>query len=262
MAGLRTKLVGTGRPRVAFLHGLFGRGRNWSAVAGALAEQGHPSVLFDLPNHGSSPWTDQFSYPDMAEAVATEIDLRLGSAARLAVVGHSMGGKVAMLLALAHPDLVDALAVIDITPADSEGVDGFDSLVAAMQSIDLARITSRSQAADELAGQIPDATTRQFLLQNLRAKPRWHWQPNLDLLGASLDDIATWPDPGPVSYPGPVLWLRGERSDYVRDQHLPEMQRLFPAVELRTIPDAGHWVHADQPEAVVAELSRLLEAID
>ncbi|MDQ7992615.1 MAG: alpha/beta fold hydrolase [Propionicimonas sp.] len=258
MAGLHTELVGTGRPRLAFLHGLFGRGRNWSGVASALAADGHPGVLFDLPNHGSSPWTDEFGYRAMADSVADELRLRLGSAARLTVVGHSLGGKVAMLVALAHPELVESLAVVDIAPAPSEGVDGFGPLVAALQSVDLTRVSTRAEVETQLAGSIPDAGTRQLLMQNLRARPQWHWQPNLDLLGASLDAIADWPDPGPVSYPGPVLWLRGERSEYVRPEHLDTMRRLFPAVELRTVAGAGHWVHADNPAAVVAELQRLV----
>ena len=254
MSGLRTQLVGTGRPRFAFLHGLFGRGRNWSGIAGALAEQGYASVLFDLPNHGASDWTDEFSYQQMADAVAAEIDERLGSAGRLIVVGHSMGGKVAMLLARRRPELVDALVVIDIAPAFSESVDGFPRLVASMAAIELDKIHTRADADAILVDRIAEPGVRQFLLQNLRAKPRWHWQPNLRLLSANLPEIAAWPDPGPVSYPGPVLWLRGERSDYVRDDDLPAMRRLFPAVELQTVPAAGHWVHADNPAAVIAAL--------
>ncbi|MGC3955549.1 MAG: alpha/beta fold hydrolase [Propionicimonas sp.] len=261
MSGLRTQLIGTGRPRFAFLHGLFGRGRNWSGIAGALAERGYSSVLFDLPNHGASDWTDEFSYQQMADAVAAEIEQRLGSAARLILVGHSMGGKVAMLLALRRPELVDALVVIDIAPAVSEGVDGFPRLVAAMAAVELDRLQVRGDAEAVLAERIAEPGVRQFLLQNLRARPRWHWQPNLRLLSANLDLIAAWPDPGPVSYPGPVLWLRGERSDYVRDQHLPAMRRLFPAVELRTVADAGHWVQADNPEAVVAALAELADRL-
>ncbi len=106
MARLHTVLVGTGRPRFAFLPGLFGRGRNWTQVANGIAEAGFASVLFDLPDHGQSAWTGHFSYPEMARAVAQEIDERLGSAANLILVGHSMGGKVAMLAALNHPELV------------------------------------------------------------------------------------------------------------------------------------------------------------
>lgn len=262
MAGLRTELVGEGRPRFAFLHGLFGRGRNWSGVAGALARQGYPSVLFDLPNHGGSPWTESFSYPSMADAVAAELELRLGSAARIIVVGHSMGGKVAMLLALSRPELVEALAVVDIAPANSEGADDFGSLVAALRSVDLDTVGSRAEVDAALAGPIPDEGTRQFLMQNLRARPTWHWQPNLALLQASLPAVEDWPDPGEVSYPGPVRWIRGERSGYVRPEHHAAMQRLFPTVVLRTVAGAGHWVQADDPAAVTAELLDLARDAD
>ncbi len=262
MAGLRTELVGQGRPRFAFLHGLFGRGRNWSTVAAELAAQGYPAVLFDLPNHARSPWTESFSYQQMADAVGDELDLKLGSAASIIVVGHSMGGKVAMLLALTRPTLVDGLAVIDIAPANSAGADDFDALASALLSVDLSVVRSRGEVDAALAGRIPDAGTRQFLMQNLRARPRWHWQPNLELLRDSLADVEAWPDPGRLSYPGPVRWIRGERSRYVQPDHLPAMQALFPAVELRTVARAGHWVHADDPEAVVSELLELAGQVD
>ncbi len=179
MAGLHTELVGTGRPRFAFLPGLFGRGRNWSGIAQALAAQGAASVLFDLPDHGKSAWTTQFSYPGMAQAVADELDLRLGSAANVILVGHSMGGKVAMLTALNHPELVSALIVIDIAPGPSDQVDTFTPLVAAMRSLDLAALTSRADADERMRAAVPDDAVRLFLLQNLRRKGGWHWQQNL-----------------------------------------------------------------------------------
>lgn len=263
MTSIYTELVGSGRPRFAILPGLFGRGRNWSTIAAALAEQGYPTVLFDLPNHGRSGWTDTFSYPDLADAVAAELELRLGSAARLILVGHSLGGKVAMLTALRHPDLVAALGVVDIAPAISDQVGSFAPLVEAMRGLDLTRLESRTEADRLLAAGIADNASRGLLLQNLRRRGGWHWELNLDLLGASLDAIADWPDPGPVSYSGPTLWLTGERSRYCRPEHLPTMQRLFPAVQQIVVPGAGHWVHADNPDAVIdalVDLAQLSEA--
>jgi pimeloyl-ACP methyl ester carboxylesterase len=254
MPGLHTEVVGAGRPGLVFLHGLFGRGRNWTSVARALAAQGRASVLFDLPNHGSSPWTTDFGYQAMADAVGDELELRLGSAARVTVVGHSMGGKVAMLLALTRPQLVGALAVIDIAPAASEGAGGFEPLIAAMRTVDLAALTSRTQAEATLEPLVPDASVRQLLLQNLRARPIWHWQPNLELLETNLDAIAGWPDPGSATYSGPVLWLTGGESDYVRPEHADTMRKLFWNVRHQVVPGAGHWVHADHPQAVIAAL--------
>lgn len=257
MPAIHTEMVGKGRPRFAILPGLFGRGRNWSAIASALADQGYPTVLFDLPNHGQSGWTEAFSYPELADLVADEIELRLGSAARLILVGHSLGGKVAMLTALRHPALVSALGVVDIAPAVSEQVTSFTPLVDAMRGLDLSRIDSRTEADRMLAAAVPDDASRGLLLQNLRRRGGWHWQLNLELLGSSMAAIADWPDPGPASYPGPTLWLTGQRSRYCRPEHLPIMQRLFPAVEQVVIPDAGHWVHADNPDAVIDALIRL-----
>lgn len=257
MTAIHTEVVGKGRPRFAVLPGLFGRGRNWSAIASALADQGYPTVLFDLPNHGQSGWTETFSYPELADLVADEIELRLGSAARLILVGHSLGGKVAMLTALRHPALVSALGVVDIAPAVSEQVTSFAPLVDAMRGLDLSQIESRTEADRLLAANVPDDASRGLLLQNLRRRGGWHWQLNLELLGSSMAAIADWPDPGPVSYPGPTLWLTGQRSRYCRPEHLPTMQRLFPAVEQVVIPDAGHWVHADNPDAVIDALIRL-----
>lgn len=251
---LFTHLVGHGRPRFAFLHGLFGQGRNWSAIAKGLAEDG-PSLLVDLPNHGRSPWTEQFSYVDMADAVAADLDNRLGSAARLVVVGHSMGGKTAMVLALRRPDLVRGLVVVDIAPDDSSHGYGFGRLVAALRALDLSALQTRQQADAALAVRVPDPGVRAFLLQNLhRTRGGFTWLPQLELIARDLPRISGFPTGLGGSYRGPVLWLRGEESGYVRDEHLPAMKRLFPRHELVTIPGAGHWVHTDAPDAVVAAI--------
>lgn len=259
MSRLHTELVGQGRPQVAFLHGLFGRGRNWTRIAQGLAAAGLPSVLVDLPNHGRSAWTEDFDYAAQADLVADELELRLGSAARLMVVGHSMGGKVAMQLALRRPGLVCALAVIDIAPADSPASDIFVQLLTALRGLDLSALTSRAEADQLLREAIPQPDVRSFLLQNLRRGPQWHWQPNLELLAGSLPQIRGWPVPDEASYPGPVLWLTGERSPYVGPEEVPAMRALFPAAEWVSVPGAGHWVHADAPEVVTAQLIGLAE---
>jgi esterase len=252
--GLHTELVGAGRPRFAFLPGLFGRGRNWTQVAQGVGAAGFASVLFDLPDHGQSPWTSGFSYADQARAVTDEIDQRLGSAANLILVGHSMGGKVAMLAALQNPELVSGLVVVDIAPGPSAQVRTFTPLVAAMRSLDLAGLVSRTDADERLKPAIPEESVRLFLLQNLRHRGGWHWQPNLAMLGDSLAEIGDWPDTGSASYPGPVLWLIGARSNYVHPEHEAAMTRIFPAVRRLVVPGAGHWVHADQPQAVITAL--------
>ena len=220
------------------------------------------SLLVDLPNHGRSGWTDDVSYPAMAEAVAALIADHLGHAS-LTIVGHSMGGKVAMTLALLHPELAKGLVVIDIAPDESSGGSGFDGIVTAMQRIDLAALKHRKDADRALRRDVTSPSVRQFLLQNLRTDHRgkgFRWQVNLDTLGRTLPDIMGWPAELDGRYDGPVLWVRGDESDYVQPQHFPAMMRLFPHTALLTVEHAGHWVNADQPQAVIEGLHNFLLA--
>jgi esterase len=252
--------LGTTGPRVVFLHGLFGQGRNWTTVAKALAEQARV-LLVDLPNHGRSAWTASFSYADMAARVA-DLLRRTGGGEAYAVVGHSMGGKVAMTAALNHPELVARLAVVDVSPVPNPEVSHFSRYAEGMRSLDLATLADRAEADWHLTPYVPDAAIRSFLLQNLRREPgregRWRWQMNLALLGAELDTMGGWTDPGADPYPGPVLWLAGARSGYVRPDYAPAMRALFPRVQLVTVKGAGHWLHSDQPEVFLAVLRRFL----
>lgn len=254
---IHTESVGNPPPRVAFLHGLLGRGRNWHQIANALAADGFPGLLVDLPNHGASDWTEDFSYLTMADQVADELRSQL-SGRRISLIGHSMGGKVAMLIALRHPELVHKLVVIDIAPDLSEGVSNFDPILAAIAGFDLSPVTSRADADARLRPLIPDDSVRALVLQNLRARPRWSWQSNIALLADSLDAIAAWPSVPETNYLGPVLWLNGSGSSYVQPEHDTTMYRLFPNTAHREIPDAGHWVHADQPKAVAEALLEFL----
>ncbi|MGJ6979368.1 alpha/beta fold hydrolase [Aestuariimicrobium soli] len=263
--------VGTGHQHVVFLHGLFGQGKNFTGVATALAEQlGDVTVhLLDLPNHGRSAWTVDLSYPALADQVATWLRTHTGRVSDgrgAALLGHSMGGKVAMLVALRHPDLVSRLVVADITPGQSAGVMTFGPYIDAMQAIDLETLDSRKEADEALRSTVPSATVRGFLLQNLRRIPpdspgkraRWRWQMNLDLLGRELPTLAAWPHEDLQPWPGPVLWVAGQRSPYISPADRPAMQALFPQVRLVTIKNAGHWVHSEQPEAFVAVLKAFL----
>ena len=261
--------VGAAGPRVVFMHGLFGQGKNFQRIARGLEPEWR-SLLVDLPNHGASPWTESIDYADMADAVAATLrdlpddDASPGDEAssRFAVVGHSMGGKVAMLLALRHPDLVDRLVVVDIAPAPGGGTEEFESLLGSLASLDLRTVESRSAADEELAELITSATVRGFLLQNLQRTEGdgWRWRANLDLLRAQLDVIGGFPEVD-ATYDGPVLWIAGERSDYVRPEHADRMRELFPRARQLTVKDSGHWVHSEQPE-VVTEALRVFLAAD
>lgn len=233
-------------------HGLFGSGRNLGALARHFAKA-RPVVAVDLRNHGDSAWSDDHSYAALAEDLA-EVVHDLGGRAH--VFGHSMGGKAAMTLALRHPGLVDHLIVADIAPV------GYGHsqtpLIDAMEALDTTGLRLRSEADRRLAAAIPEAGVRAFLLQSLdmTADPA-RWKFNLATLRAQMAGLVGWPDP-PGRFPGPVLFLDGEASDYIRPDHHEAIYRLFPQARIETIAAAGHWLHAERPRAVDAAVDAFL----
>ena len=255
MSDLHTTAIGDHGSRVVFLHGLFGQGKNWTQIAKALAGE-HRTLLVDLPHHGRSPWDERFDFVDIADQVAT----LFSADDPVTLVGHSMGGKVAMVLALRHPELVDRLVVVDVSPVGYGSVSEFAGYIEAMQQMDLSALTQRSDADDALAEAVPHPTVRSFLLQNLRREgDTWRWQMNLDVLGADLAEVSGWPEEqlaGSAPYAGPVLWIAGARSGYVRDEYAETMDRWFPHNRRVTIKNAGHWVHSEQPEVFVQVLAQ------
>lgn len=256
---LNVTMVGEGNPRFVFLHGLFGRGRNLMRIAQGLTGYGS-SALYDLPNHGDSDWTDTFSYDQTVHLVVDDIINRFGSHPRVVLVGHSFGGKVAMLAALSEPTMFAGLAVLDISPTNSAQVSGFGTFLDAMRGVDLSTVTSKAEVEAQLAEQIPQPPVRQFLLTNLRDRNGLQWQPNLDLIDRSLADIAGWPAVSGARYDGPTSWVVGQQSAYYRPDDIAVMRQYFPQVRTVEIPSAGHWVHADNPTAVIAALAELSAA--
>ena len=244
---------GQGSP-VLILHGLFGFSDNWQTIAKGLATA-HTVVTPDLRNHGRSPHVPGHHYPELAEDV--RVFLEAHWMFTTAVVGHSMGGKVAMQLALHNPDLVDRLVVVDIGPGQAEDNQG--NIFQALLGLDLTKISVRQEADDYLLPLVPDLVTRQFLLKNItrQADGTFGWKMNLPVLWQHYADILA-----PVSgdpFDKPTLFVRGSRSDYIQDQDLPMIRTLFPQAELVTIAGAGHWVHADQPLALLAVLQQFLD---
>jgi pimeloyl-ACP methyl ester carboxylesterase len=256
---MRLNLVEAGDgPLVALLHGLFGAAQNWGAVQKALAAAGHRVLALDLRNHGASPHAAAMDYPAMAADVAET--LAAVGALPAAVVGHSMGGKVAMALALARPEAVARLVVADIAPVRyPPGLRGYAE---AMRALSLRPGLTRREADAALAGSVPEAGIRAFLLQNLRFDtdpPRWRLA--LDEVAAALPVLEDFGGIGAEArYGGPVLVLGGERSDHVRTEHHPRFRALFPAVEFATVPKAGHWVHAENPAGFLALVGPFLAA--
>ncbi|MDN5893568.1 MAG: alpha/beta fold hydrolase [Nocardioides sp.] len=250
--------LGDHGPRVAFFHGLFGQGKNWTQIGKVLAAD-HRVMLVDMPNHGRSAWTDRIDYLDLADRVASLFD----PIDPAVVVGHSMGGKIAMAMTLRHRELVERLAVVDISPVATRQESEFAGYVKAMQGLDLDGLERRADADEQLASAVANKTVRSFLLQNLRhERSGWRWQPNLEVLGRDLEALGDWPaelaDAAP--YDGKVLWVAGADSGYVKEEYAGAMERLFPRVQRVTIKKAGHWVHSEQPEIFRSVLQRFLAA--
>lgn len=246
----------TDRPPLLIVHGLFGSGRNWGAIAKRIALH-RQVVTVDLRNHGESPWSSVHDYRAMAEDLGETIARHAG---RMDVLGHSMGGKAAMLLALTEPDRVRRLIVADIAPvAYSHSQMHY---VDAMRALDLAGISRRSQADAELAEAVPEASVRAFLLQSLAIESgRADWRLNLDALGAEMPKILDFPAIQ-ARFSGPTLFLVGGQSDYVRPAHRARILELFPAAGYEVLPKAGHWLHADAPNAFVAAAEGFLDGPD
>ena len=247
--------AGSGPPLLV-LHGLLGQARNWASQMKLLA-QDHRVLAADLRNHGSSPWVDGMTYEAMADDVALLAE-KAGPPVR--IVGHSMGGKVAMVTALKFPELVEKAVIVDISPVRHDK-SSFQGYLEAMLGLDLSGISRRGQADRLLREAIPTDAERAFLLLNLAVDgdQKLYWKPNLRELLDGLPDILDWPDQlFDYQNPGSTLFVAGSESPYIREGHKPAIARLFPNAEYATIPGAGHWVHADQPKAFYETVSAFL----
>lgn len=238
---------GSGSKNIVFLHGLMGRGKNFSAFAKKLDADCHV-LLVDLPNHGESSWTSSVDYCDLARQVGEAVHHELNGAP-YNLVGHSMGGKVAMTMALSNPQNIAKLMVVDISPTQSwSGKGEFPLLLDSLRAVDLKTVSVRSEVDMQLKKSIPDDRVRGFLMQNLRYRDgQFYWQANIELLYRSLESIGSFPDFETV-YERPVLWVAGSESRYIQDKHGPVMRALFPKVQKVTVKGAGHWVHSQKPE--------------
>ena len=233
---------------MVLLHGLFGSARNLTVLARALAGS-HRVLSMDLRNHGDSAHDPAMAYPALAADVLET--LAAHGVPRAAIVGHSMGGKVAMHLALGAPERVSRLVVADIAPVAYPS--HFGAFARAMLAVPSS--ATRAEADAQLAPDVPDPAVRGFLLHNFR--PGLGWRIGLANIAATLPQIETWPvDAG--HFDGPVLFVTGARSAYVMPEYRPAILRLFPATRFVAIKDAGHWLHAEQPAAFNATVMQFL----
>ena len=247
--------TGSGPPLYA-LHGLYGSSRNLGVLARGLGERFRVRS-FDLRNHGISPWAATITYDAMAADVALAVRSDPESSVRL--LGHSMGGKVAMVLALRRPELVESLVILDVAPV--RYLHDQRTTIRAMLGLNLEVVASRAEADRQLSRALPDRETRGFLLQNLIRDEdgRFRWRINLPQIEQCLDEILGFPEAmRGHSYPGPVLLVSGERSPYVDEDGVRMLRMLFPAAEHVCIQGAGHLPHVEQPARVLGALREFL----
>lgn len=243
-------------PPVLILHGLLGTSDNWQPIARALSEN-YQVFLPDMRNHGRSPHSNEFNYPAMVEDIyefLTDLNLR-----NIFLIGHSMGGKIAMNFALEYPHRILKLIVVDIAPRRYTLF--HDRILDAMRSIDINALTSRKQADVIMAEYIPDRRIRQFLLKNLYRHDdgSFAWRLNLPVITDQLGEIGREiSDKG--NFNNPTLFVAGGNSDYIKDTDIPVIQQIFPAAELIRVPGATHWLHSERPELLIGEFMRFLKS--
>ena len=255
---LESTVIGQGPPALV-LHGLFGSGTNWRSIARKLGNR-LACHLVDQRNHGRSPHARDMSYPALAADVHAYLDTH--EIERAGFVGHSMGGKTSMTLALTAPERVRWLVVADIAPAPSPS--DHRPILDALTTLPVDRLPSRAAAEAALAPAIPDLRLRRFLLQNLvhAGAGGLRWRIDLDAIANALPDLTDFPSTAPDAvYEGPTLFVRGECSDYVAAHHEPRIGALFPAASVVTVAGAGHWLHAEQPAAVTAHIEAFLDDV-
>ena len=251
---IRHSIIGEGLP-VVLLHGLFGSGGNLGALARSLAED-YRVFSLDLPNHGRSQWLEQASLARLAEAVLDWMDIE--GLPRPAFVGHSLGGKVAMEIALAEPGRCAAAVIADIAPVTYPP--RHDAVFAALDAVHAARVLSRDQAAQIMSGHLKEEGVIQFLLMSLKRGEDgvYDWRFNLEGIKRDYAAVRDAPDVD-TPFPGPVLFIKGEDSDYILPQHREQVLALFPSAEMKVMAGCGHWLHAQQPALFNGIVSRFLQ---
>jgi len=242
---LAFRKYGSGQP-LLILHGLFGQSDNWNTLAKRFGDNGFEVYAIDQRNHGLSPHSDVFTYEAMADDIHEFIETH--NLHNPILLGHSMGGKTAMFFALKHDGVLDKLIVADMSPRAYEP--HHDAVLDALNAVDFSNINTRKEAEAVLSEHISDFGTKQFLLKNIywedNAAAKMNWRFNLAAITKNYKEIL-------VAVPDKItnvhtLFIRGQKSDYIADKDIPEIEKRFPTYKLETIENAGHWIHAEQPE--------------
>jgi esterase len=256
MVELAFREYGKGPPMV-ILHGLFGSAQNWHTMAERFSSRFRVFAC-DLRNHGGSPWAPTMDFAQMADDLQALIGEK--GLAPAIVLGHSVGGKTAMLTALRHPEDIEALIVVDIAPVPYEAP--FRHYIRAMQAADLSAGRRRSDIDADLAAAVPDATTRLFLLQNLTERPGggFAWRINLAALAENMPALLGFPDTSELAYEGRALFVSGAASDYIGQHTHSAIYDHFPQAEFAVVPGSGHDPHVEQPDALFAKITDFLDS--
>ncbi|WDO13351.1 alpha/beta fold hydrolase [Flavobacterium sp. WW92] len=246
---LYSKIEGEGKP-LLILHGFLGMSDNWKTLAGQMASEGFQLHILDLRNHGRSFHSDEFTYEAMVEDVleycqANNLD-------KVSILGHSMGGKVAMFFATTYPEKVEKLIVADIGPKYYRP--HHQDIMAGLNAVDLTQKPDRSQVEEILKGYVSDFGTRQFLMKSLYwIEPgQLAFRFNLPVFNEQIDNIGK-ALPENAVFEKPTLFLRGGNSNYIKDEDFETIKHHFPNSEIKTIPNAGHWLHAENPKDFYSE---------
>jgi pimeloyl-ACP methyl ester carboxylesterase len=241
---LHSKILGQGMPLI-ILHGLLGMGDNWITLARQYAQNGFQVHLVDLRNHGKSFHDDQMTYDDMVADILEYMSYHQIDKAH--VIGHSMGGKVAMNLAISAPDHIDKLIIVDIAPKSYPPHHHF--IFEAIHQLNLRELSNRKEAEEQLQKSIKSKPIVQFILKNLGRDQHGHfkWKANIPVLENTLQDLGEALPPFSV-FNKPTLFIKGALSPYIQDEDIPLIKAHFPKAEIETIPKVGHWVHAEAPQ--------------
>lgn len=252
---LYSRIEGEGKPLV-IIHGFLGMSDNWKSFGALYAAEGFQTHMLDLRNHGKSFHSNEFNYDLMANDIL--VYCQQNKLDKVSIIGHSMGGKVAMLFAVSHPEMVEKLIVADIGP--KYYAPHHDDIFAGLNAVDFSTQPSRTEVEATLMPYIPDFGTRQFLMKNLYwvTPGQLGFRFNLDVFNTTIDVIGT-PLPENTIFEKPTLFIRGGKSNYILDTDVPGIKKHFPNSQLVTMPNVGHWLHAENPKLFFEETARFLK---
>jgi len=247
--------VGSGEP-VIILHGLFGSSDNWMSIAHKMGEKRNVFVP-DQRNHGQSFHSEEWNYQVMVEDIWTLIEKF--HIKNPVILGHSMGGKVAMHFAVTFPNIIKKLIIVDIAPKFYPV--HHQQILSGMNSLEVEKIKSRFEANDQLAKSVPDPVIRQFLLKNLARDPEsgFNWKLNLEVITNKIDNVGESIEPAEMKFDEPVLFIRGSRSDYISPEEYRLIAEIYPNNFIATIRDTGHWVHAENTDQFLKVVESFLD---